>query len=397
MKLTNADVARLTLPDGKTDHVEWDDDLPGFGLRLRGGGSRNFVFQYRIGRHERRITIGKASAVSAKDARAAAGKLYLKVKLGQDPALEKAKAAEAQGDTLGAWVEIYLERQRQRLKPRSFVEVQRHLRVHAKSLHRLPVAEIDRRALAKLFVGLGETSGPVAASLVRKSLSAFFGWSMREGAVDANVVLLTNKFHDSRSRERVLTDSELRAVWASTGGRDQYGAIVRLLLLTGARRNEIGDLRWSEVNLSEAVISLPAARTKNSRAFDIPLNPAALSILETQPRQPDRDLIFGRGPHGYRGWAQGKAALDRRIKIEPAWTLHDLRRTMSTRMHEQLALAPHLVEALLNHVSGHKGGVAGVYNKATYAAEKRQAILLWAEHITALVGERPGKIVALRA
>lgn len=219
---------------------------------------------------------------------------------------------------------------------------------------------------------------------------------MREGIVDANPVLNTNRHPESGPRERVLTDNELRAIWKATSTGDQYSAIVRLLLLTGARRDEVGSLRWSEVDLDAATISLPGDRTKNSRPFDIPLTPAALSILENQPGRPDRDFIFGRRERGFSGWSKAKAELDRQVQLAP-WRLHDLRRTMSTVMHDRLSVQPHIVEAVLNHVSGHRSGVAGVYNRATYAAEKAAALARWADHVLAVVEDRLPKIVALRA
>jgi integrase len=216
---------------------------------------------------------------------------------------------------------------------------------------------------------------------------------MREGLTEQNPVANTNRHEEGGSRERVLTSDELRAIWTATAGSDQYSAIVRLLLLSACRRDEAGSLRWSEVDLNQAIISLPGERTKNSKPFDIPLTPAALAVLEAQPRQ-DRAFIFGRGQGGFSGWSKSKAELDQRANIAP-WRLHDLRRTASTVMHG-LGVPPHIVEAVLNHISGHKGGVAGVYNKAAYAAEKAAALALWAEHVLAVVEGRPAKIVSLR-
>jgi integrase len=218
---------------------------------------------------------------------------------------------------------------------------------------------------------------------------------MQEGLADANAAANTNKFDVGGSRERVLSDDELRLIWKATGDADQYGAIVRLLMLTACRREEIGALRWSEVDFDQAIISLPSARTKNARPFDLPLSTTALGILKRQPhREGFLDFLFGRA--GFTGWTQAKAALDRRIKVEP-WRLHDLRRSASTMMHERLGVAPHIVEASLNHVSGHQGGVAGTYNKSVYANEKRRAFDLWAEHVLAIVEDRPAKVVALAA
>jgi integrase len=208
---------------------------------------------------------------------------------------------------------------------------------------------------------------------------------MREGLTEANPIIGTNRAATNGARDRVLSDSELRSIWAALGDND-YSNIVRLLALTGQRRDEIGGLRWPEVDLKKAVISLPAGRTKNSRPHDIPLSPAALSILKHQPRVADRECVFGSGADGYRGWSNNKVTLDARIAGNGAiapWRLHDLRRTVSTRMHDDLRIAPHIVEAVLNHVSGHRAGVAGTYNRATYS---KAALTRWAKHLLAIVG-----------
>ena len=132
----------------------------------------------------------------------------------------------------------------------------------------------------------------------------------------------------------------MAAIWAGTAGDDQYSAIVRLLSLTLARRDEIGSLRWSEVDLDRATISLPAERTKNSRPFEIPLSAQALEILARQPRREGREFVFGRGQGGFSGWSKAKAELDARASVA-GWRLHDLRRSGSTAMHGELGIMPH--------------------------------------------------------
>ena len=398
MKLTKATVAGLTLPADCDDKIYWDDDIPLFGVRLRKGGSKGWVFWYRLGGRAsplRKIGLGATSAVSAAEARAEAVKLYAKVRLGQDPAGEKAESVVRASETFESVLGAFLARQAERLKPRSYVGVEYHLRVQSKPFHRLPLAQIDRRAIARLLAEIGVSSGPFAANRLRASLMTFFTWCMREGLIDSNVVIATNKNHEGGSRERVLSNDELRAVWTATSGGDQYSAVVRLLLLTGARRDEIGGLKWDEIDFDNAMISLPGERTKNSKPFDIPLTPAALAILEAQPRR-DRAFVFGRGQGGFSGWSKSKTELDQRANIAP-WRLHDLRRTVSTVMHDCLAVQPHIVEAVLGHISGHKGGVSGVYNKAAYRTEKAAALALWAEHVLAVVEGRPAKVVSLRA
>jgi integrase len=390
MKLTAATVVKLTLPEGKSEAFFWDHDVPGFALRLRAGGSRVWVLQHRVGRRQRRITIGSAKAISPADARATAAKLYARIKLGEDPTALKARAVAAQGDTFAAALDLYLARQRQSLRPRSFAEVLRHLATHAKPLHNMPLVEIDRRHVAKVLAGLGETSGPTAANQVRTSLSAFFTWCAREGLADANPATHTNKFVTAGARERVLSDDELRAIWVASGDARQYGVIIKLLTLTACRREEIGALRWSEVDIDQAIISLPSARTKNAKPFDVPLSATALAVLEAHQRRDD-DFVFGRRD-GFRGWADAKTALDKRIKIAP-WRVHDLRRTAATRMAD-IGVLPHVVEAVLNHQSGAKAGIAGVYNRAMYESEKRQALERWSEHLLALTEDRSAKVLA---
>ena len=398
MKLTKATVAGLSLPAGCDDKIYWDDDISLFGVRLRKGGSKGWVFWYRLGGRAsplRKIGLGATSAVTAAEARAEAAKLYARVRLGQDPAGEKAESVVRASETVESAFRLFLARQAKRLKPRSYAEVERHLRVQSKPFHRLPLAQIDRRAVARLLAEIGVSSGPFAANRLRASLMTFFTWCMREGLIDSNVVIATNKNHEGGSRERVLSNDELRAVWAATSGGDQYSAIVRLLLLTGARRDEIGGLKWDEIDFDNAMISLPGERTKNSKPFDIPLTPTTLAILEAQPRR-DRAFVFGRGQGGFSGWSKSKTELDRRADIA-SWRLHDLRRAVSTVMHDCLAVQPHIVEAVLGHISGHKGGVSGVYNKAAYRTEKAAALALWAEHVLAVVEGRPAKVVSLRA
>ena len=229
---------------------------------------------------------------------------------------EKAESIVRSSETFESVLETFLARQAERLKPRSYVGVEYHLRVQSKAFHRLPLAQIDRRAIARLLAEIGVSSGPFAANRLRASLMTFFTWCMREGLIDSNVVIATNKNHEGGGRERVLSNDELRAVWTATGGGDQYSAVVRLLLLTGARRDEIGGLKWEEIDFDNAMISLPGERTKNSKPFDIPLSPAALAILEAQPRR-DRAFVFGRGQGGFSGWSKSKTELDQRAQIAP--------------------------------------------------------------------------------
>jgi integrase len=295
---------------------------------------------------------------------------------------------------MGAVLQNYLAFQRGRLKPRSMIELERHLTKNCKSLHGLQLAKIDRRAVAARLSTVASEKGAPTANRVRAALSGFSAWCIREGLIDNNIVVGTN-IQAEKSRERVLSDNEIKRIWDALGA-DDYSAIVRLLVLTGQRANEIGDLRWSEIVGDK--IQLPPPRTKNNRGHTVPITSAVQAIFDSCQRA--GDVVFGRS-QGFRGWAWGKDRLDQRItaaggKLEH-WTHHDLRRTMATRMAEVLGVAPHIIEAVLNHVSGHKGGVAGIYNRATYEPQKRVALQKWADHIAAVVsGKQPAKVVQLR-
>jgi integrase len=142
---------------------------------------------------------------------------------------------------------------------------------------------------------------------------------------------------------------------------------------------------WQELDFDQAIWSLPADRTKNGQAHDVPLSRDVLSILQQRERRGDRQLLFGEGKGSYSGWSQAKARLDRRSGVV-GWRIHDIRRTVVTGMAE-LGVQPHIIEATVNHLSGHKAGVAGIYNRATYATEKRDAMRLWADHVAAIVND----------
>jgi integrase len=405
-RLTPQQIAGLKLPAGKTDLLYFDDAVPGLALRLRAGGRKSWIFQYRVGSKQRRLTFGTASALTPHEARKRAALLHAEAKLGRDPAGDKSRARARASETLGAILPLFLARQKERLRPRALVEVERHLNIHAKRLHHLPLAEIARRDVAGVLTVVAAKLSGASANRVRSSLSSCFAWCIRQGLLDTNPAAWTER-REETVRSRLLADNELREIWVALRD-DAYGDIVRLLVLTGARREEIGALRWSELNLNDGLIALPAERVKSHRAHEIVLSAPALVILRARPRLiwPDGspcDLVFGRGARGFSDWVGSKIDLDARIAkarhparpAMPPWTLHDLRRLISTTMHERLRIQPHIVESILGHV-GHQAGTPGRYNLATYRAEKAAALALWAEHLTAIVEGRKAAVVRLQ-
>jgi integrase len=199
--------------------------------------------------------IGQASAIKLGRAREIASEHHAKVKLGRDPGAEKRRQAQQASHTFGALATRYLEQQQSQLRPGSFREISRHLGTHSAALYRLPVDTVDQRTIAERLSGIEKNSGAVTANRVRATMSAMFTWGMKEGLVLANPVANTNK-REERPRDRVLVDAELRAIWRALDD-NEYGAIVRLLILTGQRRDEIAALRWSEIDFDRGVLSFP--------------------------------------------------------------------------------------------------------------------------------------------
>jgi integrase len=374
------------------DRFEWDPRLTGFGKRVR-GGRETWVIQYRLGHKQRRMTIGTCAKLTQAQARDQAKRRLAQVELGQDPAADKRQGRSEAKHTLRAVVSQYLEARQGAIRPATYREVCRYLNDHWSPLHSVPVTAIKRADVALELGKMVRKNGNSVAGRARIALSAFYVWAMGEGVADANPVIGSNRPVAPPPRERVLSNGELLAIWRGAGD-DDYGCIVRLLILTGCRREEIGGLRWTEVDPKERLIRLPPERCKNHRAHDVPLSDLAWSILQDRPVTGEH--VFGRGATGFSQWSRGKREADQRLGDSVAsWRLHDVRRTVATRMAD-LGVQPHVIEAVLNHISGHKAGVAGVYNRATYAAEKRQALDLWAEHVVALVEGRESNIVPLR-
>ncbi len=396
MNFTERNTGGLSLPAGKLDHVWWDDDIAGFGIRLRAGGSRTWIYRYRIGSKQRSLILGSAKSVPLSLARKNAAELEARVRLGGDPASVRQTAKLEADNTFGVLAAQYLEARRSKIRPATYSELVRYLNKCAKSLHRTPIAALSQRNIANLLNAVAKESGDVTANRLRAALSGFLGWVIREGIrlPEGNIASYTNK-REEKSRERVLSDAELKAIWTACPDNG-FGGVLKLLILTGQRKSEIGLLRWDEVHDEQIVF--PPNRTKNGRVHVVPLSDPTHAIL-SQFRRDGRQCVFGRYDTGFQGWNAAKLALDAQItnaaKPLAHWTIHDLRRTVATRMAE-LGVPPHIVEAVLNHVSGHKGGVAGIYNRATYDKEKREALNLWAEHVMATVEGRAATVVPLK-
>jgi integrase len=403
MILNQAAVAALNLDDkslkDNRDHIFRDDDLHGFGIRVRfdSGGrlTKTWCVQYRIEGKQRRQNIGKFPRMNAATARTKAGAWLNKVHEGTDPAGEHEAQVKAEALKFHKAVAQYLELKQLKVRDSTFGLSKLYLTgryfepLHHKSLVRVTRSDVASCLNTLLVAAGGKTA---TAQQAQKALMAFYTWAIRQGHCNENPVAKTEQIKGGPSRERVLSEDEIRTVWNALQG-DDLGRIVKLLLLTGCRADEVGGLRWSEIDPEQGTLTLPPERTKNKRTHTLTLPLLALDIIRSVERHDGRDFLFGKWADGYTSWAKQKTL------IEPLglahWTIHDLRRTAATHMAE-IGIEPHIIEAVLNHVSGHKGGIKGVYNRASYAPQMKMALARWADHIDSIVTGSERKIVPLR-
>jgi integrase len=229
------------------------------------------------------------------------------------------------------------------------------------------------------------------ARMLHAVLGTLFTWLVAKRRLPANPCVGLSRPTIPASRDRVLSDEEIVKFWSATETPTSFHRILRLLLLTGCRLREVSDLRWSELSADRATIELPPNRTKNKRRHTVELPALAHAILAGTPAN-GGELVFGQdGDRPLAGFSHWKRQLDGVLGI-PSWKIHDLRRTTATVM-ATIGVAPHIVEAVLNHASGFRSGPAGVYNRAPYAAERKAALERLAHHIEALVAGEASKII----
>jgi integrase len=397
LKLDTKTISTLALGKGQREAFAWDTELAGFGLRLQ-GRRRTYIAQYRVKGRTRRVTLGTTDRLTPARAREGARKLLARVALGGDPQGEKAAQRVAAELTFRKAVAAYLADKQSKLRPASYKVTELYLTgPYFRLLHARGLNEIAHPDIAARLSAITRKHSANTAAAARRALSAFFRWTMEEGWAKTNPVIGTRKPPDPKSRTRVLSNGELAAVWNACNGGADFDRSVRLLILVGKRPQEIGGMRAGEFDLDARTWELPEERSKNGRAHLIDLPPAALKIVRMAFPFGERDHLFGtRSARGFTSWAEGKQALDRRLNGLEPWQLRDIRRTVATRMGD-LKVHPHVIEATLNHYSGYRAGVGGIYNKSPYRAEVKTALLRWSEHVLALVEGRASKVVAFSA
>ena len=395
--LTDAAVKRLKPPaDGQTE--VFDQGYPGLALRLSYGGRKAWTYFYRHGEKLRRMTLGTYPALSLAEARTEWRKAKEARDAGRDPAKDK-KRETGQTDfesVLAEWLK------RDQGGNRSRDEVKRLIEKDTEDWKGRSVLDLARRDCLDVIDAVADRGAPIGARRLHSHLHRFFRWCVGRGIIEANPMADMPKPGSESKRERVLSDAELKAVWnAATKVGWPFGPVVQLLILTGARRSEIGGLRWAEIG--DGAIALSGDRTKNGEPHDIPLSKPALAIIEGLPKASrdgtDPDLVFTtNGQSPISGWSKAKRDLDAELKdakIEP-WTLHDIRRTVATGL-QRLGISLQVIEAVLGHVSGSRAGVVGTYQRHSFANEKAVALEAWGAHVEAVIHGKPrGKVVAMR-
>lgn len=362
-----------------------DELMPGLVLRISTSGTKTFCLHKRINGKMRRLTIGRFHIVSLADARKRVQQVLYEIETGR---FEDRTGIEIDTKpTLGDVIPDYIEK---------------HAKVHNRdwkrkesllakftTLHGKRIDEIRRADVVKACDAIHK-SAPVSANRALAHLKHLMGWCVERGMIDASPIAGMKPLSKERSRERVLTDDELGALWAASGGEGySFGDCMKLLMLSGQRRAEVAEMRWSELDLKKRLWTLPSQRAKNGKQHTVPITDAMLEVLRKTPRFFDSDYVFtttGKSPIS--GFGRVKDRLDKALPegTEP-WIIHDLRRTMSTNM-AMLGVPQPVTEALLNHKTGVVSGVAAIYNVYSYADEKREALATWSEHVMKLVRSR---------
>ncbi|MGE3245403.1 MAG: tyrosine-type recombinase/integrase [Beijerinckiaceae bacterium] len=409
-KLTDATVRALPVPDG--GQVDFFDlTLPAFGVRVSKGGTRSFFVMLRRagGGKLQRVGLGKYPLVSLSDARAKAQAAMRSASEGQDPVPDIRQEDDRRSKTFADAVDDFLKRYvARRLKPSTQYEYERALKHRTGKWAGKRLVHISRGDVLELLDSFEDRGKLVLAGQTHAYLNKFFEWAIEQDYIEASPMERVRRKHRAGKRERVLDWQEIADVWKALDGLEYpFAPLIRLLLLTGQRKAEVAGMEWDELRPDGQGLmwEMPGTRTKNKRPHMVPLSEAAVRIIEGCPRipvdvdgrkVPSRFVFTTTGNTPPSGFSKAKARLEEKIAEVRAkreaetgqperafapWVLHDLRRTMVTRMNEDLGVLPHVVEAIVNHISGSMAGVAGVYNRAAYLDERRVALKAWAERV----------------
>jgi len=378
-----------------------DGHMPGLYLIIQPSGARSWAVRYRHQGAPRKHTLGSYPAVDLKAARTLASKALRAVAEGRDPGREKILAGAAKADSVDRIVEEFLDRHvRRSNRPRTAQETERLLRQHVLPRWRgRMVHEVTRRDVLDILDRVVDGGAPIAANRVLAAVRKFLNWCVARDIIAASPCAGVKPPTAERARDRVLSNDELRLVWQAAdklGGT--FGPLVKLLTLTGQRRDEVAQMRWDELDLDARLWTLPPARVKNNQPHEVPLSAATLAVLEIVPRVTGSPFVLTNGGASpASGYSKGKRRLDALLPADmPPWRLHDLRRSCASGM-ARLGINLPVIEKVLNHASGSFAGIVGVYQRHSFADEKRHALEAWGNFVAALAEGKPAnKVVRLR-
>jgi integrase len=383
-----------------SDAFLWDADLKGFGLKVTAKGAKSYLLQYRMGGRgapTRRYTIGAhGSPWTPENARQRAQELLLLVRRGIDPAeAERAQRHANVELAFDRYVDFFVERYAKREQRRSWKQAQQTLKLHAvPRLRSKPLPSIERREIAGLLEDVAEHRAATARYL-HATLRKLFRWAVSRGDLPHSPMSEMIAPTPAAVRDRVLDDGELVGIWEATRGLGvPFGPIFRVLIATGQRREEVGGMAWEEVDLASRTWTVPASRSKNGVAHVVPLNDLAMAELRPLAEIRNQGLVFSTtGSTAPSGWSKAKARLDGIATTQEPWRTHDLRRTLATGL-QRLGVRFEVTEAVLNHISGSRSGVAGVYQRHNWAAEKREALESWSRALERLIADPSASLVS---
>ena len=353
---------------------------PGFSLRVYPTGRRVFTVKYRYGLKQRRLPIGVHPRISLVQAREKALEALRLVDAGIDPAARRRQLGMNVEAICGDFIRQYA-----RPRNRSWKEAERILQREFVAVQgQRDIREIKRHDILELMDGAIERGAAYQANRIHSHLRKLFNWCLERGIVEASPVLGTKPPTREQARDRVLDDKEIRTVLRACADEPYpYRQFVPLLLATAQRRGEVSKMRWSEIDFDAKVWVIPAELSKNGKPHVVPLNDFALRLLAEVPRLADCDWVFTttrRSPIS--GFSKALRHIHAQSETSE-WRFHDLRRTAASGM-ARLGIAPHVVEKVLNHISGTISGVAAVYNRYGYDAERRDALDKWGSFIDGL-------------
>jgi integrase len=381
------------LPSAASDVVYWDDSLAGFGLKVTPRGRKVFIVLYRTKdgfSRLRKYTIGPYGQITLAIARITAQKVLAARLEGKDPAGEKRRLRQkvirdAVEDVVADYRLRHVNAIRSASETNRILDREVLKRWKGRSIH-----EITRPDVLKLLDEIVDRGSPGMANRVFTVVRALFNWAIGRGILERSPCAGLSKPSQGRSRDRVLSDDELRAVIFAARQADRpFGAIVELLALTGQRRNEVASMTWQELDLANGLWAIPGERAKNGRPHVVHLSTRALELIKMQAKS--RDLVFPTlSGKPFMAFSKAKPQLDQKCGVNN-WVLHDLRRTVVSGM-AALGVAPHVADKILNHQSGTISGIAAVYQRHEFLTERKAAIELWAIHISGLLQPKPAAV-----